>query len=122
MPFFQRTPVISLFYFDEGPQNAPVILLIHGLTCDLHDWSWQVPFLLKLGFRVISMDIRGHGKSSAPAPSGVTSWPGPNAEPSITDYFPQTCAYDAAALLKHLSIDKAILMGVSHHGPNTKPF
>ncbi|KAK0643353.1 Alpha/Beta hydrolase protein [Cercophora newfieldiana] len=114
MPFFKRSDQISLWYLDEGPQYGPVILLVHGLTCDVHDWSWQAPFLLSLGYRTISLDVRGHGRSSAPTPTpNITSWPGPDASPSIIDYYPQTCAYDAAALLDHLSIKSAILIGHS---------
>ncbi|KAK4444907.1 alpha beta hydrolase protein [Podospora aff. communis PSN243] len=114
MPFFNRTPLISLYYLDEGPSTAPVILLIPGLTCDLHDWSWQVPFLLSLGYRTISLDVRGQGRSSAPLPTpNLTSWPGPNAPANIIDYYPQTCAHDAAALLDHLGVKSVIAIGHS---------
>lgn len=114
MPFFQRSEKIALWYLDEGAASAPTILLIHGLSCSLHDWNWQVPFLLYLGYRVVALDVRGHGRSSAPKPTPViTSWPGKDADPSIVDYYPQTCAYDAAALLDHLAIKSAIVMGVS---------
>ncbi|KAL7943885.1 Alpha/Beta hydrolase protein [Trichoderma barbatum] len=113
MPFFERNNQISIWFMDEGSQSSPPILLIPGLTCDLHDWSWQVKFLLDLGFRVISFDIRGQGRSSAPAPTpGIISWPGPNADPAIIDYFPETRAYDIVALLKNLSVTSVIV--ISH--------
>ncbi|KAB5526424.1 Alpha/Beta hydrolase protein [Coniochaeta sp. 2T2.1] len=96
MPHFQRNENISLFYTDEGEKTAPAILLIHGLTCDIHDWSWQVPFLLEKGFRVISADTRG-----------------PDADASIIDYYPQTVAYDLVALLEHLEITSVIIMAHS---------
>ncbi|KAK5655198.1 hypothetical protein OQA88_6097 [Cercophora sp. LCS_1] len=41
------------------------------------------------------------------------AWTGPNADPLIIDYYPQTCAYDATALLKHLNVDKVIPIGHS---------
>lgn len=69
MPFFQRNANISIFYLDEGPRDAQVVLLIPGITCDLHDWNWQVRFLLAWGVRVITPDPRGQGRSSAPAPT-----------------------------------------------------
>lgn len=114
MPFFKRNNYISIWFMDEGPQTAPPILLVPGMTCDLHDWSWQVKFLLQLGFRVVSFDIRGQGRSSAPAPTpGITSWPGLDADPSIVDYFPETRTYDIIALLEHLSITSTIVMSHS---------
>lgn len=113
MPYLKRSDDISIFYLDEGAKTAPAVLLIHGLACDLHDWSWQIPFLLNLGFRVISPDLRGHGRSSAPTPSaGVTEYPGKDADPSIIDYYPQTTAGDIVALLEHLEVASIII--VSH--------
>ncbi|KAK1750327.1 alpha beta hydrolase protein [Echria macrotheca] len=115
MPFLQRNDQLRLWYLDEGHKTALPILLIHGLTCDLHDWSWQVQPLLSLGFRVITFDLRGHGKSSAPPSTpDITSWPGPDAlDRGIVDYYPQTCAYDAVALLQHLDIRRTIVVGHS---------
>ncbi|KAK0710757.1 Alpha/Beta hydrolase protein [Lasiosphaeris hirsuta] len=114
MPHFQRTPEIAIWYLDEGPRTAPVILLIPGLTCDLHDWSWQITFLLSLGLRVISMDLRGQGRSSAPTPTpGITTWPGPSPPPGVIDYYPQTCAHDGISLLESLGVAKTIVMGHS---------
>ncbi|KAK2054348.1 alpha/beta-hydrolase [Colletotrichum caudatum] len=114
MPFFKRNEEISIFYLEEGPQDAPAVLLIPGITCDLHDWNWQVPFLLRHGFRVITPDPRGQGRSSAPAPTpGIESYPGPDADPSIVDYYPQSAAQDFVALLRHLDVSSAIIVAHS---------
>ncbi len=115
MPYLQITPSLSLYYLSLGPSSAPAALLIHGLTCDLHDWSWQTPFLLRLGFRVILFDLRGHGRSSSPAPTpGIARWPGPSStQDGIIDYFAQTLALDAAFLLDHLGVKDAVVMGHS---------
>lgn len=119
MPYFKVNARISIFYLDEGPKDTdkPAALLVPGLTCDLHDWSWQVPYLLDLGLRVISFDPRGQGKSSNPLPTrGIMSWPGADAfrahHGRIIDYYPQTTAHDAAALLDHLGV--AQVVAVSH--------
>lgn len=45
-----------------GPQT---IILVHGWTCDETSWSEQAPALAKQ-FRVITVDLPGHGKSGAP--------------------------------------------------------
>lgn len=121
MPFFSRNPAFSLFYLDEGPRDAAAtILLIAGLSCDMHDWSWQVPYLLFLGLRVISVDGRGQGRSSAPAPTAArrlspSSWPGPegSADPAVIAYYPHSNALDVIALFDHLSV-KNDLVVMSH--------
>jgi pimeloyl-ACP methyl ester carboxylesterase len=42
------------------------LILVHGWTCDLSSWSYQVPVLSKK-YRVITMDLPGHGQSASPA-------------------------------------------------------
>ncbi|KAF2656271.1 alpha/beta-hydrolase [Lophiostoma macrostomum CBS 122681] len=96
MPFFHNDGV-ELFYTSEG--TGPPILLLHGWACDSHDWSFQIPFLLDLGFNVIALDQRGHGRSTAPS--------------SYSTYDLNNYAADAIALLKHLNIKSAILIGHS---------
>jgi pimeloyl-ACP methyl ester carboxylesterase len=55
---------VRLFFTDEGTGDPP-ILFIHGYSCDSHDWMWQLPFFAA-AHRVIAVDLRGHGRSSAP--------------------------------------------------------
>jgi pimeloyl-ACP methyl ester carboxylesterase len=62
---FAEIGEIRLFYTDEG-DGSPALLFVHGYTCDSHDWSWQLPFFAEK-HRVIAVDLRGHGRSSAPA-------------------------------------------------------
>ncbi|KAJ0332445.1 hypothetical protein COL5a_002161 [Colletotrichum fioriniae] len=117
MPYFSRNPSFNLFYLDEGPRTAShTVLLITGLSCEMHDWSWQVPFLLSHNLRVISIDSRGQGKSSAPPPDPeIRTWPGVarSADPEVIDYYPQSTAEDMLALLSHLGITKNLIV-VSH--------
>jgi len=47
----------------KGPKT---VILVHGWTCDETTWSEQVPVLSKK-YRVLSLDLAGHGKSGAPA-------------------------------------------------------
>jgi pimeloyl-ACP methyl ester carboxylesterase len=57
----------ELFYTDVG--TGKNIMLLHGWTCDSHDWSWQLP-VLESKYRVIAVDLRGHGRSEV-MPSGA---------------------------------------------------
>lgn len=89
---------VRLFYTDDGAGDPPIVL-VHGWTCDSHDWSWQIP-ALAADHRVIAVDQRGHGRSSAP-PSG---------------YGPRILADDLAALLKRLDVPPAVAIGHSLGG------
>lgn len=53
---------------DEGPRDAPVIILLHGSNADLHTWQPWVD-ALKEEYRVVRFDQRGHGLTG-PAPDG----------------------------------------------------
>jgi pimeloyl-ACP methyl ester carboxylesterase len=46
----------------KGPKT---IVLVHGWTCDDTSWSAQVPALSK-HYRVITLDLPGHGQSESP--------------------------------------------------------
>ncbi len=56
---------IELYYEDHG-SGQPVVL-IHGYPLSGASWERQLPALLKAGYRVITYDRRGFGKSSQPA-------------------------------------------------------
>src|SRR6202789_2631739 len=55
---------IELYYEDHG-SGQPVVL-IHGFPLSGAAWEKQVPVLLDAGYRVITYDRRGFGKSSQP--------------------------------------------------------
>jgi len=86
---------IEIYYEDHGA-GLPVVL-IHGYPLSGRAWDKQVPVLLDAGYRVITYDRRGFGKSSQPA-SGY-------------DY--DTFAADLNALLEHLDLRDAVLAGHS---------
>ena len=86
---------IEIYYEDHGA-GQPVVL-IHGYPLSGRGWDKQVPALLDAGYRVITYDRRGFGKSSQPT-SGY-------------DY--ATFAADLHALLEHLDLHDAVLAGHS---------
>ena len=56
---------VTLAYIDTGNPTGPPVVLIHGYTDNARDWAPLLPYLSKR-FRLILVDIRGHGKSSKP--------------------------------------------------------
>ncbi|MBB4954058.1 pimeloyl-ACP methyl ester carboxylesterase [Agrobacterium vitis] len=93
---------LELAYFDEGDASGPAVLLIHGFASSALV-NWVHPGWLKTlgdaGYRVIALDNRGHGMSDKPHEAEV--------------YHPENMASDAAALLDHLGVEKAHVMGYS---------
>jgi len=88
-----------IHYADEGPREGPALLLQNSLGTDFRIWG-AVTAALTSRFRVVRMDKRGHGLSSADYPA-----------PTMADY-----ARDAAALLDHLGVARALVAGVSMGG------
>jgi 3-oxoadipate enol-lactonase len=83
-----------LYYETSG--NGPAIVLIHAGFLDLRMWDPQIPVLSKTN-RVIRYDVRGFGKSDI-------------ARNTYSDY------KDLRALLYHLRVKTASLVGVSNGG------
>jgi sigma-B regulation protein RsbQ len=52
----------------NGPKT---IVFVHGWTCDESSWVNQVPFFEK-NYRVITLDLPGHGKSGSPTKGPLT--------------------------------------------------
>ncbi|ADV67609.1 alpha/beta fold hydrolase [Deinococcus maricopensis] len=83
-------------YFEDHGSGQPVVL-IHGFPLNGHSWERQEAALLDAGHRVITYDRRGFGASSKPS-SGY-------------DY--DTFTADLHALLTHLDVEGATLVGFS---------
>jgi pimeloyl-ACP methyl ester carboxylesterase len=57
----------GLFYTEVG--SGRNVMLIHGWSCDSHDWSWQLAEFERR-YRIVAVDLRGHGSSEV-TPSGT---------------------------------------------------
>ena len=54
---------VRIYYEDYGDPDAFPLLLLHGWGVSSALWSEQIPFIVGEGYRVITIDSRGHGKS-----------------------------------------------------------
>ncbi len=57
---------LRVHYVDEGPPDAPVILLMHGQPAWSYLYRKMIPPLLDAGFRVVAPDLIGFGRSDKP--------------------------------------------------------
>ena len=56
----------NIYVRQDGPRDAPALLLIHGSGSSTRTWDAMVP-LLTTSHRVIRIDLLGHGRSDKPA-------------------------------------------------------
>ena len=60
---------IHFSVYQGGPKT---VIFVHGWTCDETSWQEQIPALGQAGYRMITMDLPGHGKSGAPTSGALT--------------------------------------------------
>lgn len=55
-----------IHYEFSGPENAPVVVLVHGGTIPMFNYNYQVPAIQEAGYRVLRYDQYGRGYSDRP--------------------------------------------------------
>jgi non-heme chloroperoxidase len=102
VPFFTSHDGTRLAYEDYdlgGGTGAPIVFVASwALNSDM--WEYQIPYFVERGYRCITLDRRGHGRSDRPS----------------TGYDVDTTTDDLAALLEHLDLFDATLVGHSFGG------
>jgi non-heme chloroperoxidase len=97
MPFItvgrENSGEIRLHYEDHGA--GPSVVMVHGYLADGYSWEKQEAALLSAGYRVITYDRRGSGRSSRPS----------------AGYDYDTLAADLGALLDRLDLRDVMLAG-----------
>jgi pimeloyl-ACP methyl ester carboxylesterase len=83
----------------EGPAETP-FLLVHGLASNARMWDGVAAALVADGHTVVTVDLRGHGRSSKPD--------GPYDVPTV--------AGDLAALIDRMALDRPVVAGQSWGG------
>ncbi len=89
----------TLHYWLAGPEDRPLVALLHGATMDHGMFQPQLNALAD-HYRVLTWDTRGHGKS----------------RPVSGDFRLEDCADDLAAILDQLQVQQAVIVGQSMGG------
>jgi pimeloyl-ACP methyl ester carboxylesterase len=55
--------VLNISYYEEGPADGPVVVLLHGFPYDIHSYVDVAPLLASKGCRVIVPYLRGYGST-----------------------------------------------------------
>jgi pimeloyl-ACP methyl ester carboxylesterase len=86
---------IELHAVEEG--EGQLVVLCHGFPELAYSWRHQIPALVQAGYRVIAPDMRGYGRSSAPA--------------EVEAYDVVTLCGDMCGLLDAVGEERAIFVG-----------
>jgi 3-oxoadipate enol-lactonase len=89
-----------IYYDLNGPDDGPIVCMTHSLASDSGMWAEQMPALLGAGYRVLRIDMRGHGGSDAVD--------GPYAMSDLSD--------DVVMVLDTLGLGKVHFIGLSIGG------
>src|SRR5258708_7529372 len=91
----------GIIAFDDSGGKGPIIICVPGLGDLRQQYRFLAPRLESAGFRVITMDVRGHGASSV-------NWP---------DYSAAAVGGDIVTLSHHLGAQQGYGVGSSLAGP-----
>lgn len=91
---------LRVHYRDEGPRQAPTLVLVHGFAASLHAWEPWVQ-RLKRDYRIISLDLPGHGLTESKAGYRVS----PSRQVQVID-----------DLTRALGVDRFVIAGNSMGG------
>lgn len=84
-------------YLAAGPEDAPLVIFVHGWPELSISWRHQVAAFAALGFRAVAPDMRGYGRSSAPQ--------------TLAAYAQEEIVADMIELLDGLGHERAIWVG-----------
>jgi pimeloyl-ACP methyl ester carboxylesterase len=96
--------VLDIAYFEAGPADGPVVLLMHGFPYDIHSYVDVAPMLAERGCRVIVPYLRGYGPTRFL--SAATPRSGEQA----------AIGADLMALMDALSVPRAVFAGYDWGG------
>ncbi|XP_068612418.1 bifunctional epoxide hydrolase 2 [Brachionichthys hirsutus] len=88
-------PGVRTHYVDMG--SGPPVLLCHGFPESWFSWRYQIPALAAAGFRVLALDMKGYGESTAP--------------PDIEEYSAEQLCKDLIIFMDKMMIPRVTLVG-----------
>lgn len=78
----------------DGPDDGPLVLLLHGFPEMARSWRHQLPALAAAGYRAVAPDLRGYGRTDKRGPFDL-----------------DTLCADVVALVRALGRERAVIVG-----------
>lgn len=82
---------------EAGEAGRPLVLLLHGFPETWRSWRHQLPALAEAGYRAVALDLRGYGRSAAPA--------------EVEAYRMLSLVADNVAVVRALGVETATVVG-----------
>lgn len=82
---------------EVGPADGPAVVMIHGFPESWYSWRHQLQALGQGGYRAMAIDVRGYGRSAAPA--------------EIEAYAMTALVGDVIAVIDDLGVEQAVVVG-----------
>ena len=67
MRFISSNDGTKIAVYDYHPQGSETVFLVHGWPLSHKMYEYQIELLLRCGYRVVAVDLRGFGRSDTPA-------------------------------------------------------
>ncbi len=83
--------------FDDTGGSGPMVIAVPGMGDLRREYRYLTPYLTAAGYRVVTMDVRGHGATS----------------PQWSDYSARAIGQDVLDLMTHLGQTRASIIGNS---------
>lgn len=101
-PFMTETMIIPtnglhLHAAAAGPQDGPLVILLHGFPEFWYGWQGQIGPLARSGLRVVAPDMRGYNLSDKPK--------------GVENYTLDKLSADVAGIIDHFGRQKAVVVG-----------
>ncbi|KAI4793866.1 hypothetical protein KUCAC02_032452, partial [Chaenocephalus aceratus] len=90
-----RDPVVRTHFVEMG--SGPPVLLCHGFPESWFSWRFQIPAMAAAGFRVLALDMKGFGESTAP--------------PDIEEYSQEQLCKDLITFMDKMAMPQVTLVG-----------
>ncbi|KAL0612785.1 LOW QUALITY PROTEIN: Bifunctional epoxide hydrolase 2 [Plecturocebus cupreus] len=88
-------PGVRLHFVELG--SGPAVCLCHGFPESWYSWRYQIPALAQAGYRVLALDMKGYGESSAPH--------------EIEEYCMEVLCKEMVTFLDKLGLSQAVFIG-----------
>ncbi|XP_074482975.1 LOW QUALITY PROTEIN: bifunctional epoxide hydrolase 2-like [Sebastes fasciatus] len=88
-------PGVRTHYVEMG--SGPPVVLCHGFPESWYSWRYQIPAVAAAGFRVLALDMKGYGESTAP--------------PDIEEYSQEQLCKDLITFMDKMSMPQVTLVG-----------
>src|SRR6478609_8482047 len=92
-----QTGEVRLHVAEAGPEDGPLVILLHGFPEFWYGWRHQIGALTEAGYRVMAPDQRGYNRSDKPK--------------DVASYRLETLVDDVVGLIDAVGRDRAAIIG-----------